>query len=122
VDLAHAAREKLDQTATAGVRLGNVARAVGSNQKTLKVVFRKVFGMTMSDYCVQRRMQLAQSLLLEGRLAVGQVAENVGYEHQSSFTAAFRAYSGMTPRDYQRQRAAVDISLPMRDKAAGRLA
>jgi len=122
VDLAHAARDKLDQTAIAGVRLGNVARAVGTNQKTLKVVFRKVFGMTMSDYCVQRRMQLAQSLLLEGRLSVGQVAGNVGYEHQSSFTAAFRAYSGMTPRDYQRQRAAVDISLPLRPEPAGRKA
>ena len=65
----------------------------------------------MADYCVAQRMRLAQSLLLQGRLTIGQVAEQVGYEHQSSFTAAFRGHAGMTPRDYQRQRAALDVSL-----------
>jgi AraC-like DNA-binding protein len=111
LDLAHAVRDLLDQHATAPPKFADLARQLGTNQKALKVVFRRVFSTTMADYCVQRRMRLAQSLLLEGRLTIGQVADRVGYEHQSSFTAAFRAHAGMAPRDYQRQRAALDVSL-----------
>ena len=114
--LAHATRDLLDRHAAAPPRFADLAREVGSNQKTLKVVFRRVFGTTMADYCVAKRMRLAQSLLLQGRLTVGQVAERVGYEHQSSFTAAFRGHAGMTPREYQRQRAALDLSLESPDQ------
>ena len=120
LQLAHAVRDRLDQQATAPPRFADLARDVGSNQKALKTVFRKVFGTTMADYCVAQRMRLAQSLLLQGRLTIGQVADQVGYEHQSSFTAAFRGHAGMTPRDYQRQRAALDLSLAPSAAAAPR--
>jgi AraC-like DNA-binding protein len=122
--LAHAVRDRLDRQAAAPPRFAELAREVGSNAKTLKQVFKRVFGTTMADYCVEKRMRMAQSLLLEGRLSVGQVAERVGYEHQSSFTSAFRSHTGMTPREYRQHRAALDISLapPPRKPRAGRSA
>lgn len=109
--MAHAARRLLDLNSTSPPLFSELAHTIGTNQKKLKVVFRQVFGTTMADYCVQSRMRLAQSLLLEGRLSVGQVAERVGYEHQSSFTWAFRSHAGITPKDYRRHRAALDVSL-----------
>ena len=45
-------------------------------------------------------------------MTIAQVAERVGYEHQSSFTAAFRGHVGMAPREYRKHRA--PFSLPLK--------
>jgi AraC-like DNA-binding protein len=44
-------------------------------------------------------------------LTIAQVAERVGYEHQSSFTAAFRGHVGMSPREYRKHRAPFSVAL-----------
>jgi AraC-like DNA-binding protein len=111
VELAHRARDMLDRHYANPPRFDHLARELGTNRNKLKSVFRDVLGLTLTEYCAQRRVRTAQSLLLEGRLSIGQIAEQVGYEHQSSFTAAFREQVGMTPRDYAQQRAALDVSL-----------
>jgi len=36
----------------------------------------------------------------------------VGYEHQSSFAAAFRNQVGMSPREYRRHRAPFILEFP----------
>ena len=55
-------------------------------------------------------------LIIEAKVTRGiswaQVAERVGYEHQSSFTAAFRGQVGMSPREYRRHRAPFSLELP----------
>jgi AraC-like DNA-binding protein len=74
-------------------------------------VFKEAFGITMADYCLERRMREAQQLLLEATLTIAQVAERVGYEHQSSFTAAFRGHASMSPREYRQHRAPFSVPL-----------
>lgn len=111
VALAYAARELMDRQVEQVLPLPTLAHKVGTNRKTLNLIFRRVFGTTVAAYAVERRMHLAQALLLDGRLNIAQVADRVGYQHQSSFTAAFRAHAGISPREYQRQRAALDMSL-----------
>ncbi len=111
VDLAHRAREALDRRYAAPPRFDDLALELGTSRNKLKTVFREVLGLTLTEYLAQRRVRTAQALLLEGRLTIGQIAEQVGYEHQSSFTAAFREQVGMTPREYAQHRAALDVSL-----------
>ncbi|MNR67001.1 Exoenzyme S synthesis regulatory protein ExsA [compost metagenome] len=45
-----------------------------------------------------RRLRLGRQLLLESRLAVGEIAARVGYSSQSAFTAALSREFGITPR------------------------
>jgi len=111
IDLAYEARALLDVHYASPPRFPDLAHSIGTNQNKLKILFREIFGTTMADYCVERRIRQAQGLLLEGRLSVGEIAERVGYEHQSSFTAAFKGHAGMTPKKYQRHRAALDVPL-----------
>jgi len=111
IRLGYKARELLNQHYASPPPLPSLARQIGSNQNKLKVVFKKIFGTTMADYCKERRVRAAQALLLEGRLTIGQIAEKVGYEHQSSFTAAFRSQTGMSPREYQQHRPTLDVSM-----------
>jgi AraC-like DNA-binding protein len=111
VELAHRALEQLARDYRKPPLFADLAHQIGTNQNKLKAVFKEAFGVTMAQYCLERRMREAQQLLLEATLTIAQVAERVGYEHQSSFTAAFRGHVGMAPREYRQHRAAFSVPL-----------
>ena len=112
LDLARAAQARLDRDYRRPPNFADLAREIGTSQNKLKSVFKQAFGLTMADYCLERRVREAQQLLMEATLTIAQVAERVGYEHQSSFTAAFRSQVGMSPREYRRHRAPFSLELP----------
>ena len=112
LDLAHAARTRLDKDYRRPPGFADLAREIGTSQNKLKSVFKQAFGLTMADYCLERRMREAQQLLMEATLTIAQVAERVGYEHQSSFAAAFSGHVGMSPREYRKHRAPFSLDLP----------
>lgn len=120
VELAHAAMVRLERDYRRPPRFADLAREIGTNQNKLKAVFKEAFGLTMADHCLQRRMREAQQLLLEATLTIAQVAERVGYEHQSSFASAFRGHVGMSPREYRQHRAPFSVPLGRSaDEASG---
>jgi AraC-like DNA-binding protein len=95
-----AARRILTQRLVDPPTLQELAQELGTNRNKLNQIFQRGLGVTPKAFCVQRRIERAQVLLREGRLNVAQIAETVGYQHQSSFAAAFRDMVGMCPRDY----------------------
>ena len=111
VELAHAALQRLEREYRKPPLFAELAREIGTNQNKLKAVFKEAFGVTMAEYCLERRMREAQQLLIEATLTIAQVAERVGYEHQSSFAAAFGAHVGMSPRQYRQHRAPFNLPL-----------
>lgn len=77
----------------------DLARRVGMSESKLKRAFKEHFGTTVFDYGLECRMRHALELLRANTVSVCQVAECVGYQHQTSFTAAFRAYFGFLPSE-----------------------
>lgn len=112
-DLAQTVMERLARDYRQPPRFDGLAREYGANPNKLQTVFKSAFGITMADYCLARRMREAQQLLLEAKLSIAEVAERVGYAHQSNFAAAFSAHLGMSPREYRRHRAPVDLALDL---------
>ena len=74
-----------------------LARMVGLNRNKLSYGFRHRFNVTISRYVAGERLELAWRLLEAGQLSVSQVADQVGYAHVSSFSAAFKARFGLSP-------------------------
>jgi AraC family transcriptional regulator len=64
-----------------------------------KVLFRETLGMPVHRYVVQRRVERARDLLLEGRLRASQVALETGFAHQSHMAHWMNRLLGATPRD-----------------------
>ena len=91
------ARSMLSTQLSTPLRICDVARAVGMSESKLKRTFKARFGVTVFDYGQQCRMRHALELLRSRRLSVGQVAEAVGYRHQTSFAAAFTDFFGFLP-------------------------
>lgn len=76
----------------------HIAKRVGTNERKLKQGFKALFGETVFEYRNRHRMKKAMQLIEEG-VAIGLVAEKVGYQHQTSFAGAFKAYYGISPKD-----------------------
>jgi AraC-like DNA-binding protein len=110
-ELAHRAMERLSREYRRPPDVDALARKLCTNANKLRASFKTAFGVTMNEYCLDRRMREAQQLLLQGRLSISQIGERVGYEYPSGFTAAFTRHVGMTPRQYRRHRAAVTRTL-----------
>jgi AraC family transcriptional regulator len=64
--------------------------------------FKQSFGMPPHQYLTSRRIERAKTLLAERTLSVTEIGFDVGFSETSSFTAAFRKYTGETPTNYRR--------------------
>lgn len=75
-----------------------LARKIGLNETKFKRGFKQVFGATIHEYANYHRMQKALELLQTTEMSITDVAQTVGYEYQTSFTAAVKHFFGVTPR------------------------
>ncbi|MDE7132757.1 MAG: AraC family transcriptional regulator [Lachnospiraceae bacterium] len=71
------------------------------NPTTLKTMFKSVYGTSIAAHIKEHRMEKAAKLLRETSLSIAEIAERVGYDSQSRFTTAFKAYCGKLPKDYR---------------------
>ncbi|MEC5408568.1 AraC family transcriptional regulator [Paraburkholderia sp. MPAMCS5] len=67
-----------------------------------KVLFRATLGVPVHQYVVQRRVERARTLLLQGRLSASQIALDAGFAHQSHMAHWIGRLLGMTPRELAR--------------------
>ena len=72
------------------------------NATTLKRVFKEVYGETIAAHIKKHRMEAAAALLRKTDDDIASIAQAVGYESQSRFSAAFREFFGALPSEYRR--------------------
>jgi AraC family transcriptional regulator len=64
--------------------------------------FKQSFGMPPHRFHTRRRIEHAKLLLAQPAASVTSVGFAIGFSETSSFSAAFRRTTGLTPTDYQR--------------------
>ena len=69
----------------------------------MKKCFRGVYGDSVYSYMKLYRLQVAERLLKESQLNVGEIAAQVGYLNPNKFTSAFCAEYGMPPTAYRKR-------------------
>jgi len=82
--------------------LAELAAQAGLSVPHFNVLFRATLGVPVHRYVVQRRVERAKVLLLEGRRSASQVALEVGFAHQSHMTQWMQRLLGVGPRDVVR--------------------
>lgn len=75
------------------------------NTATLKAAFKGVYGQPVGTYMKEYRMRQAAVLLRQTKGTIAEIANQVGYENQSKFSAAFRDIWKITPSEYRKQNA-----------------
>ena len=82
---------------TRPITMEQVAAAVHWSEKYLCKQFKRQFGVPPQRYLVQIRMQRATALLAQKELRIQEIALSVGYPSALAFSAAFKAYTGVSP-------------------------
>lgn len=83
--------------------LEEMASIVHMSIPTLIRQVKKRYDATPMQMLYHLRLKRAVQLLLSSRLPVTAIAREIGYGSVSSFSTAFRAEYGVTPRDYRRR-------------------
>lgn len=83
------------------ITIDELSRLFLVNPTTLKEEFKATYGLSIAAHMRNHRMERSGKLLLEGKLSVAQIAQAVGYESSSKFSAAFKAHYGVIPSKYR---------------------
>lgn len=78
-----------------------LAREFALSESTLKRHFKAVYGKTMYDYYLEKKMELAKWLLQERKISVSETAYRLGYEKVSAFICMFKKYHKVLPGSFK---------------------
>lgn len=79
----------------------SLARAAGMSRSSFYPRFSELVGETPAQYLLGRRMDLAAHGLTTGMKSVSEVAADVGYRSESSFSKAFKRHFGVPPSEFR---------------------
>jgi AraC family transcriptional regulator len=96
--------EFIEEHLSEEISLATLAELVDLSLFHFARAFKRSFGMPPHRYHSARRMDRARSLLQRPALSVTQIGLQTGFRETSSFTRAFRRFTGLTPTEYRRHK------------------
>lgn len=87
---------------TEKITLEELAKSCCYNPSYFSRLFREHYGMTLTEFLLQSRMELAERLLLETNLSVEEIASRTGFSGSNPFYRAFKERNGVSPREYRK--------------------
>ena len=100
-------RKAVEANISNNITLEELAFLCNISLSTFKRRFVKIYGSSPNKWMLQRRMEMAKTLLLHHHEKPSEVFHKVGYENHSSFTQSFKQTFGMTPKAFQLRQLAV---------------
>ncbi|MDR2568663.1 MAG: helix-turn-helix transcriptional regulator [Oscillospiraceae bacterium] len=87
----------------------NIASSVYFSRNHFQRLFREFVGDSVMEYVNKRKLTLAGRELLETDTNILDIALSYGFDSHEGFTRSFKAYMGVTPKDYRKYKL-TDIS------------
>jgi len=87
----------IDAHLTDSIGLADIAQSTGLSRMHFAAQFRAATGLRPHEFVLRRRIERAQSLLLESRLTSLDIALSTGFRSQAHFTTVFKRLVGETP-------------------------
>ena len=100
--IAQRADEYIRTHALESIRASRVASALDYHPDYLGRLYRRTYGIPMTEAVNRRRIREAKRDLLESPLTIEQIAVRCGFADAEYFRRVFRKLEGMTPSGYRR--------------------
>jgi AraC-like DNA-binding protein len=84
------------------IRIRALARFVYLSPHCFCRAFKQSFGMPPHRYLVQQRIGRAKAMLARSEYSISEIGLALGFRHISSFSAAFRHVTGLSPTEFRR--------------------
>ncbi len=85
------------------ITIEELSRKYLINPTTLKTAFKSIYGTSIAAHIKEHRMEQAAKMLKETDKSIAEIARAVGYDSQSKFTAAFKIYFKILPKEYRKK-------------------
>lgn len=82
-----------------------LCRELGMSRAALYNKMKAITGAGAKEYITKIRLEKAKTLVETTGLSIVEISEMTGFTSQSYFSTAFKAYTGMTPSQYKKQKA-----------------
>jgi AraC family transcriptional regulator len=82
--------------------LSSIASISGISPSHFKTLFRESVGVPVHQYVVQRRIESAKDMLMQGKMSIAEIALATGFSHQSHLARHMRRSVGLSPRAMKR--------------------
>lgn len=93
----------INQNISSNLSLEVIAEHIHIHTSYLSRLFKKDCGISLTDYINKQRIELAKELLSYGNILSYEIAEQVGYNDPAYFSATFKKYTGLTPKEFRQQ-------------------
>lgn len=101
-NIAYAAKEFIDDNyADEALSIGMVSQKLYVNVSYIRRTFKNTMNMTVNNYIIQLRMEIAKELIEKGIYRYSDIASMVGYKDAGYFSRSFKKYIGMSPKEYE---------------------
>ena len=92
--------EYVDAYLEQDIALADLAAIAQLSPNYFTHLFKQSTGVTPHQYVIQQRVERAKYLLLKGKLAIADIAIEVGFAHQSHLNRHFKRWVGVTPKTF----------------------
>lgn len=83
------------------LHIANLAAMEHYNENYYREWFKRQTGLGPTAYIQKLRIEKAKELLVTTKYGITEIAIQVGYDHNSSFTRAFKQTEGINPKEYR---------------------
>lgn len=95
-------KDYIDKHYMEDLTLAGISEVVGANQYYLSHIFKRYMKYSPMQYLMRRRIGEAQSLLLNSKHSITDIAIKVGYNNPNYFHKLFMRIVGMPPMRYRK--------------------
>jgi two-component system response regulator YesN len=101
--LVHEIIEYVNERLHENISLRDVANQFSFSPNYLGYLFKEETDQNFTDYVIMCRMDRAREMLIESKLKIYEIADQVGYRYLPYFSRQFKETYGMTPMEYRRR-------------------
>lgn len=92
----------IDHNYHKNIKLESIAPLFGYNSAYLGKIFSKIVGSSFNSYVDYIRINESKDLLLQNKLKVYEISEQIGYKNVDYFHKKFKKYVGISPVEFRR--------------------
>ncbi|HEY6376765.1 MAG TPA: AraC family transcriptional regulator, partial [Edaphobacter sp.] len=94
--------EYIEEHLAEDLSLARIAAVAGLSASHFRTLFRHSVGTAVHQYVIQRRVERAKSLLMQGGPSIAEIALATGFTHQSHLSRHLQRASGLSPKQMRR--------------------
>lgn len=96
-------RSYIDKHFSKDINLEKIAGEVGLGASYISRIFKEGSGVNFIDYVIEKRINLAKKMLLDGEKSIKKISEAAGYSDVNYFCRVFKRSTGLTTGQFRLQ-------------------